>query len=296
MNNEAIDINALLSASARKVEAKLRGLYPSKADADTLENAELYSLMAGGKRIRPFLVLELCRLFGGTEEAAMPFACALEMLHTFSLIHDDLPCMDNDDLRRGIPTNHRVFGEATALLAGDALEIRAISVAAHNSHIEARHALRAVKALSDGAVEMISGQIMDMSAEKNALSFDELVILQAKKTGALMELGARLGCIAAKVEDDDERMRDAVHFARDVGRAFQIIDDVLDAESTAQELGKNVGSDERDGKVTYLSFMSAAEARLCATETTAHAVDAIKKYRGSETLVRLAEWLIGRRK
>ena len=298
MSNGTVNINieAALCASAEKVASALRRCYPADAEKDTLYSAELYSLMAGGKRIRPFLTLEFCRLFGGSEEAAMPFACAVEMMHTFSLIHDDLPCMDNDDLRRGRPTSHRVFGEATALLAGDSLELRAVKTALLNVQVSPLDSRRAATVLADCAGKMIEGQVMDMAAEREAISMEQLLTLQSKKTGALMEVSAAMGCIAAGIEDDAPEMNDAVLYAGRIGLAFQIIDDILDAQSTAEELGKSVGSDARDGKTTFLSFMSADEARSYARRVTDAAIDAVVGYKGSETLVALAEWLLTRRK
>lgn len=298
MSNGTVNINieAVLRASAEKVAAALRRCYPANAEKDTLYNAELYSLIAGGKRIRPFLTLEFCRLFGGSEEAAMPFACAVEMMHTFSLIHDDLPCMDNDDLRRGRPTSHRVFGEAMALLAGDSLELRAVKTALLNVHVSPLESRRAATVLADCAGKMIEGQVMDMAAERDAISMEQLLTLQSKKTGALMEVSAAMGCIAAGIEDNAPEIDDAVLYAGRIGLAFQIIDDILDAQSTAEELGKSVGSDARDGKTTFLSFMSADEARSYARRVTDAAIDAVAGYKGSETLVALAEWLLTRRK
>ena len=277
MSNGTVNINieAALCASAEKVASALRRCYPADAEKDTLYNAELYSLMAGGKRIRPFLTLEFCRLFGGSEEAAMPFACAVEMMHTFSLIHDDLPCMDNDDLRRGRPTSHKMFGEATALLAGDSLELRAVKTALLNVQVSPLDARRAATVLADCAGKMIEGQVMDMAAEREAISMEQLLTLQSKKTGALMEVSAAMGCIAAGIEDDAPEMNDAVLYAGRIGLAFQIIDDILDAQSTAEELGKSVGSDARDGKTTFLSFMSADEARSYARRVTDAAIDAV---------------------
>ena len=298
MSNGTVNINieAALCASAEKVASALRRCYPADAEKDTLYNAELYSLMAGGKRIRPFLTLEFCRLFGGSEEAAMPFACAVEMMHTFSLIHDDLPCMDNDDLRRGRPTSHKMFGEATALLAGDSLELRAVKTALLNVQVSPLDSRRAATVLADCAGKMIEGQVMDMAAEREAISMEQLLTLQSKKTGALMEVSAAMGCIAAGIEDDAPEMNDAVLYAGRIGLAFQIIDDILDAQSTAEELGKSVGSDARDGKTTFLSFMSADEARSYARRVTDAAIDAVAGYHGSETRVALAEWLLTRRK
>lgn len=290
------DIVGTLSLAAEKTAAALRGYYPMDAENDTLYGAELYSLMAAGKRIRPNLTLEFCRLFGGSEAAAMPFACAVEMMHTFSLIHDDLPCMDDDDMRRGRPTNHKVHGEATALLAGDSLEVRSLLTALGNPYVGAGDARRAGLLIGEGAIGMIEGQIMDMAAETEAISLERLRTLYSKKTGELMRVSTCLGCIAAGVPDGDERMEAARTYAYGIGLAFQIIDDVLDAESTAEELGKTVGSDVRDGKTTYLSFMNAAEARAEARRVTDGAIAAIGRYSGSEQLVMLAEWLLGRRK
>ena len=226
----------------------------------------------------------------------MPFACAVEMMHTFSLIHDDLPCMDNDDLRRGRPTSHKMFGEATALLAGDSLELRAVKTALLNVQVSPLDSRRAATVLADCAGKMIEGQVMDMAAEREAISMEQLLTLQSKKTGALMEVSAAMGCIAAGIEDDAPEMNDAVLYAGRIGLAFQIIDDILDAQSTAEELGKSVGSDARDGKTTFLSFMSADEARSYARRVTDAAIDAVAGYHGSETLVALAEWLLTRRK
>ncbi len=297
MKKNGVDgVEAALFAAAEKTSAALRAYYSDDADGKTLESAELYSLMAGGKRIRPFLVLEFCHLFGGSEDAALPFACAIEMLHTFSLIHDDLPCMDNDDMRRGRPTNHRVNGEAVALLAGDALEVRAVAAALANTCVSATDASRAAAVICRGALTMIEGQIMDIAAEKSDISEAELIVLQSKKTGELMRVSAALGCIAAGVPDGDEKMSAAIRYADGIGRAFQVLDDILDAESTTEELGKTVGSDVREGKTTYLSFMSADEARALAAKFTGEAVAAVSIYPGSEVLISLAEWLLERKK
>ncbi len=296
MAGKGINIEEALRLSAEEISARLRGRYPDGAEKETLQSAELYSLMAGGKRIRPFLILEFCRLFGGDREAAMPFACAVEMMHTFSLIHDDLPCMDDDDLRRGRATNHKVFGEAAALLAGDSLAIRSLKTALDNDRVSPADSRRAAAVLAGCAVRMIEGQVMDMEAENRKISMEQLITLQSKKTGALMEASAAMGCIAAGIKDGSAEMKDAVLYAQSIGLAFQIIDDILDAQSTAEELGKSVGSDVRDGKTTFLSFMSADTARDYARRVTDDAIGAIGQYPGSETLISLAEWLLLRRK
>ena len=195
MSNGTININieAALCASAEKVASALRRCYPADAEKDTLYSAELYSLMAGGKRIRPFLTLEFCRLFGGSEEAAMPFACAVEMMHTFSLIHDDLPCMDNDDLRRGRPTSHRVFGEATALLAGDSLELRAVKTALLNVQVSPLDSRRAATVLADCAGKMIEGQVMDMESHINGAVINTSIQKDRRADGGQCRNGLHCG-------------------------------------------------------------------------------------------------------
>ncbi len=263
-------------------------------DIKIVEDAMKYSLFAGGKRIRPYLVLEICKLFGGEEKSALPFAAALEMIHTFSLIHDDLPMMDDDLLRRGKPTNHVVFGEATALLAGDALALKAFGVAASNLNIFPEFSLLAVKALSDAAAErgMVGGQIMDMNGEKASLGFDELKKLHALKTGTLIEASAKLGAYAACISDGDERMNDALCYARDIGLAFQIRDDILDVTGNQELLGKPIGSDSENFKSTFLTHMSIDEAENYAFSLTEDAKNAISGYEGSENLLALADYLL----
>ncbi|MBQ8439041.1 MAG: polyprenyl synthetase family protein, partial [Clostridia bacterium] len=177
---------------ATMTEDAMRKYYTEDEDLKPLLDSERYSLFAGGKRIRPMLALEFCRMFGGEDEAALPFACAVEMIHTYSLIHDDLPCMDNDDMRRGKPTNHKVFGESTALLAGDALLTGAFEAAASNRAVDAEVAVKAVAYLANcaGRYGMVGGQIMDLEGEHKKLSLDELLKLHSLKTGALISAAA----------------------------------------------------------------------------------------------------------
>ena len=266
------------------------GLQSSVADAMD------YSLEAGGKRIRPVLVLAFCHMCGGDYRKAAAPAAAIEMIHTFSLIHDDLPCMDNDDFRRGKPSCHKKFGEACAVLAGDALAIRPFQVIAESELNDSmKIKLIAELACSSGAEGMIGGQIIDMENEqRSTVNGENLRMMYALKTGRLIKTSCVMGCIAA--EASDEQVKNAEEYAHCLGLAFQIIDDILDAQSTAEELGKSVGSDARDGKTTFLSFMSADEARSYARRVTDAAIDAVAGYKGSETLVALAEWLLTRRK
>ena len=272
--------------------------YYSETDEDLslILDAEKYSLFAGGKRIRPFLVLEFCRMFGGNVKEAIPFACAIEMIHTSSLIHDDLPCMDDDDLRRGRPTNHKVFGYANALLAGDALLMRAFEVAA-TAPVSAEAIRNAVAALaaSAGDFGMIGGQIMDINNMVNEnTDIEKLKKLHRKKTGALIRCSVLLGCIAAGLGWNDERVSAAMKYADNIGLAFQIIDDILDVVGDESTLGKNIGSDAELGKTTFMSYYSIDEARALASDITSEAVESIAGYDGSQILRDFAVYLLNR--
>ncbi len=219
-----------------------------------LAEAMRYSLLAGGKRIRPLLVLEFCRISGGDTEAALPVACAVEMLHTYSLIHDDLPCMDNDDLRRGRPTNHKVFGECTATLAGDALQAEAFGTILRSSLSAERKASCAMHlANSVGLDGMCGGQYLDMLGEGKLLTQDELDSINSRKTGALLTAACLMGVAAAGGTLDQEEA--AAQYGAAIGMAFQIRDDMLDVLSTEQELGKPIGSDLQEKKNTYMSLL-----------------------------------------
>ena len=296
MTEEILEL--LMHRNAVITEEALKKYYVEDEDLKSLLDAERYSLFAGGKRIRPLLTVEFCKLFGGDEEAALPFACAVEMIHTYSLIHDDLPCMDNDDLRRGKPTNHKVFGESTALLAGDALLTGAFEVAASNMAVGAEISAKAVAYLAScaGRYGMVGGQIMDLEGEKRKLSLDALIKLHSLKTGALISAAAVLGALAAGVSFTDPAMADVVTYAENIGLAFQIVDDILDRTGDAATLGKNVGVDAEHQKSTFLTFYSVEEAQFYADRLTQEAISAVRKYPGSETLCAVAEWLSTRKK
>ena len=296
MTNEVLEL--ILNRDATMTECALRDLYTEDEDIAVLLDSERYSLFAGGKRIRPALTLEFCRMFGGDEEAAKPFACAVEMIHTYSLIHDDLPCMDDDELRRGKPTNHKVYGESTALLAGDSLLTGAFEVAASNALVGSDISAKAVAYLAScaGRYGMVGGQIMDLEGEKKQLSLDQLLKLHSLKTGALISAAAVMGALAAGIDLTDPRMQDVVTYAENVGLAFQIVDDILDQTGDAKELGKNVGVDAEHQKNTFLSFFSIEEAQFYADRLTREAIDSIRKYQESETLCAIAEWLATRKK
>jgi geranylgeranyl diphosphate synthase type II len=281
--------------------AKTLPVYLETTDSDLslLYDSMRYSALAEGKRIRPFLVMEFCRMFGGEEKAALPFACAIECVHASSLIHDDMPCMDNDDLRRGKPTNHIVFGEDIALLAGDALITRGYEIAARNTEVAPEIALAATAMLlkNAGAYGMMGGQQIDLWGEKNKVDFPLLLKMHAKKTGALIRTSALLGGFAAGIAtEDDSRMQDAALYAENIGLAFQVIDDILDATSDNETLGKPVHSDVKQEKTTFLSEMSIEDAFAYAKEKTENAIRAIEKYENNEILIDLAQYLLERKK
>jgi len=299
------EMERLIKLGAAAVESELSE-YAAGDDEKfgVIYDAMRYSLLAGGKRIRPFLTLQFALLAaaeGGTSTeqayaAAMPYACALEMIHTYSLIHDDLPCMDDDDLRRGKPTCHKKFGEANALLAGDGLLTRAFGVAASNPYADAECNCAAVTLLSKcaGADGMIGGQVLDLIGENEQFGMDVLVRLQSLKTGELIRAACLLGCYAGC--GSDTLCRAAEDYAMGIGRAFQVIDDVLDAVGDEKIFGKPIGSDTKSGKTTFLTFMTVNEARQYARELTESAKNAIAQWEGSEILRDLGDYLLTRNK
>ena len=262
-----------------------------------LFDAMNYSLQAGGKRLRPVMAFELCRMCGAYLRNAAPLAAAVEMIHTYSLIHDDLPCMDNDDLRRGKPTNHKVFGETVALLAGDSLLTGAFEIAASNREAGAEASAMAVAYLANcaGRYGMIGGQIMDIEGERRKLTLDELLKLHSLKTGALISAACVMGALAAGVRLDDKAMQDVIVYAENIGLAFQIVDDILDCTGDEATLGKRVGTDAEHQKNTFMSFYSVEEAQFYADRLTNEAIQAVRKYPNSDTLCALAEWLAKRK-
>ena len=300
----SINIEELLASCAALTETALSHFVPaSDAKYGVIFDAMRYSLMAGGKRLRPFLTFEFAclaaRESGGDPDeamaAAIPFACALEMIHTYSLIHDDLPCMDNDDLRRGKPTNHKVYGEADALLAGDALLTRAFGTASM-AGTDPSVTVKAIRLLSDcaGADGMIGGQILDLIGENEKYDVETLELMQSLKTGELIRCAALLGCLAGGASE--ALAAAAERYAMGIGRAFQIIDDVLDVCGDEALLGKPIGSDKESGKTTFVTHMSVEEAKNYAKLLTDDAKTAISDYEGSEVLCALADWLLSRNK
>lgn len=239
----------------------------------TLTESMRYSLLAGGKRLRPILLLEFCRISGGDVEKALPVACAIEMIHTYSLIHDDLPCMDNDDLRRGKPTNHIVYGECTATLAGDALQAEAFhSVLSADLPAARKAACALYLSEASGVNGICGGQILDIEGEGSILTTKQLDEINRLKTSALLIAACKMG--VASAGGTELQLRAAEQFGRYLGLAFQIRDDVLDVLSTEEELGKPIGSDQEEGKNTYMALLGQeqceqkiSELTLCAKHT-----------------------------
>ncbi|WP_028399139.1 polyprenyl synthetase family protein [Ectobacillus panaciterrae] len=251
--------------------------YVSRLEAPSvLKDAMIYSLEAGGKRIRPLLLFATLHAFGKKKELGAPAACALEMIHTYSLIHDDLPCMDDDDLRRGKPTNHKVFGEAMAVLAGDGLLTYAFQVIASNDHPDVTPAMNlrliAELAKAAGPEGMVAGQVADMEAEGKMLTLGQLEYVHKNKTGRLLEFSVLAGAILANASH--EQIEKLLIFAQNLGLAFQIRDDILDVEGTEEEIGKPVGSDAENKKSTYTTLFTMEEAKQILQETAAKAKDA----------------------
>ncbi len=240
----------------------------------SIMEAITYSLTNGGKRIRPVLALEFCRLCSGDHSRALDLALAIEMIHTYSLIHDDLPCMDDDDMRRGKPSNHIVYGYANSLLAGDGLQALAFEIIAR-SQLEDDKKIAAVTVLADaaGPCGMVAGQAMDLANENRYIGLDEIKATDSLKTGKLITASALMGCIAAGA--DREKLIAAEAYSKNVGLAFQIVDDILDVTGEESKLGKPVGSDEVSGKSTYVTILGIDEARRLARELTTHAVKSL---------------------
>ncbi len=291
MINKLTEYNSVL-------EDRINELLPlENYDYNKVLNAARYSLMQGGKRIRPAIMFEFCKLCGGKIDDCIDFAVALEMIHTYSLIHDDLPCMDNDDMRRGKPSCHKVYGEDIALLAGDTLLTEAFRIAA----IAKRKPEITVKAIEflgscAGFHGMIGGQVLDLSFEENKPNELQLIDMYSRKTSNLLIAAAVLGCFAAGKTDPDT-IRNADDYARNLGLAFQIIDDILDVTSTQDELGKPIGSDDKNGKTTFVTIHGVEGAYKRAEFFTEMAINSLNKFDGDKTaILELTSFLLDRKK
>lgn len=282
-----------------RFEQALCGFMPQTGGLQTtVAEAMAYACQGGGKRIRPVLVMEFCRLCGGDTEAALPFAAAIEMLHSYSLVHDDLPCMDDSPMRRGRPSTHAVYGETMALLAGDGLLNLAFETMlrpAAAAALPASHVLGAASALADaaGIDGMVGGQVIDLQSEGKAIDLATLEALQRGKTAALLTAACVMGARLAGADAAKEAAARA--YGENIGLSFQIVDDILDVTATAEQLGKPVGSDAVNEKVTYVSLLGLEEARRLAARRTADALAALTVFgEDADSLRQLAEALLTR--
>lgn len=294
--NGKFDLDAFLASRTASVNAALDRFLPSeKTKPATIHKAMRYSLFAGGKRMRPALVLAAAQACSGRETDAMPLACAVECIHTYSLVHDDLPAMDNDDYRRGKLTNHKVFGEGIAVLAGDALLTQAFEIAAvakgwpRYSHRDL--VLEIAKA--SGSLQLIAGQVADLEGEGKKTSAAQLQYIHERKTSALLCCSARLGGMSANCSA--EQLKALTDFGYHVGLAFQVIDDILDVTQTSEKLGKTAGKDTKAQKATYPSIVGLEKSRKIAAQLTDKAFAALKPFKGrAVALEALAEFLLKR--
>lgn len=278
------------------VESRLTDLLPKCANGqDEVVEAMKYSLVNGGKRLRPVLCLEFAKACGGDRFDALDFACAVEYIHTYSLIHDDLPCMDDDDMRRGKPSCHKQFGEATALLAGDALLTHAFQIVAGAELDDSKIALACgLLAQNAGVQGMVGGQVIDLKYESESPDLRQLLSVHRLKTGALISAACLLGCIAAGA--DDKKIAAASAYAYDLGVAFQIKDDILDVTGSSEELGKPVGSDEDNNKTTYVSLRGIENAQKDVEKLTSAAISRLLEFQNTEFLEALSRYLVNRNK
>jgi farnesyl diphosphate synthase len=294
---EAVDLNAALARSAQAVEVALETLLPAPTGLHArAQEAMRYATFAGGKRLRPFLVMQGARLFDVAEANAVRAAAAIEVLHTYSLVHDDLPSMDNDDLRRGRPTTHRAFDEATAILAGDGLLTIAFEILSHpatHASADVRCELISNLAQAAGSNGMIGGQMIDMKADEQTLTAEQVMLLQRLKTGALFEFSCEAGAILGQAgKEHRDRMRS---YAQDFGLAFQITDDLLDVTSTAEKAGKAVGKDKDQGKATLISIYGIGGAKAEAQKLVDRAIETLAPYGDKAAeLQALATYLLDR--
>ncbi|HNQ87707.1 MAG TPA: polyprenyl synthetase family protein [Verrucomicrobiota bacterium] len=275
------DFATFLADSTAQVNRALDRFLPkAAAKPSTLHRAMRYSLFAGGKRLRPALCIAAARACGGRPADALPAACAIECIHTYSLIHDDLPAMDNDDFRRGKPTNHKVFGEGIAILAGDALLTVAFEILGHATarpRYSHRDLLREL-ASAAGSLELVGGQVADLEAEGQKVTPAQLRYIHERKTSALLACAARLGAMSANASP--RHLAALTNFGHHVGLAFQVIDDILDVTRTSQELGKTAGKDAAAHKATYPSLLGLERSRQIAAHLTRLAFAALRPFRG----------------
>ena len=292
----SFDLQRYLDGRTAAVNRALDKFLPKEtAKPATLHRALRYSIFAGGKRMRPALCLAAAEACGGKVEEALPLACAVECVHTYSLIHDDLPAMDNDDFRRGKPTNHKVFGEGIAILAGDALLTQAFEIAAgaRGWRRYPHKVLISELAQASGSLQLIAGQVADLEGEGKKIAAADLKYIHERKTSALLCCSVRLGGMSANCTE--AQLKALTDFGYNVGLAFQIIDDILDITQTTEQLGKTAGKDSKAAKATYPSVVGLEKSRDIAIDLTAKAFDALKGFKGKAlALEALADYLLRR--
>ncbi len=283
------NLDQYLDTTGKRINTALNKLLPPEsAQPPTIHKAMRYSIFAGGKRIRPVLTLAACEAVGGKTAAAMPLACAVECIHTYSLIHDDLPCMDDDDLRRGRPTNHKVFGEGVAVLAGDALLTQAFLLAAKKPEYVTE------LARASGSLGLIAGQVQDLENESRAATLTEVKTTHRNKTGALINASIRLGAMAGHATP--AQLKRLTRYGDDLGLAFQVIDDILDATSTKEIMGKSVRADEKNEKSTFPKLLGIEKSRTYAAELIADAHDQLRSFgKKAEPLRAIADFFLTRK-
>lgn len=289
------DIRSYLRERKELVDSWLESYFDSPVQPSILNDSMKYSLLAGGKRIRPILCIAAYEASGFPGGDILPQACSLEFIHTYSLIHDDLPAMDNDDLRRGMPTNHVVFGEAIAILAGDALLTDAFRIFSDSAHVPLERLLSGIRELASmaGIQGMVAGQAQDIISEDTEPNEDTLRFIHLHKTAALLNASVRIGAILAGA--DEEQFSAFSSYGEHIGMAFQVVDDILDITGTTEELGKPSGSDVEKKKMTYPSLYGIEKSRAIANEIIDNAIASAGKIKGNtEYLVGIAEYLLQR--
>ncbi len=295
-NRIKFDLDSYLQESCEAVNAALDRFLPkAKTKPSTIHTAMRYSLFAGGKRLRPVLCLAAAEACGGSWDHAMPAACAVECIHTYSLIHDDLPAMDNDDFRRGKPTNHKVYGEGIAILAGDGLLTQAFEILIQGKETKRYSHRDTIMDLAQaaGSLQLIAGQVADLEGEGKKISENELRYIHERKTSALLRCAVRLGGMSANCTE--AQLKALSDFGYYVGLAFQVIDDILDVTQTTEQLGKTAGKDVAAQKATYPSIVGLEKSRGIAKRLTAKAFEALSPFKGKAVaLEALAEYLLKR--
>ena len=298
MPSQAVfNLEKFVSQRIKLVDQALNKSLPSaRTKPSTIHQAIRHSLFAGGKRVRPILTLASAEACGGDIDRAMPLACAVECIHTYSLIHDDLPSLDNDDFRRGRPTNHKVYGEGIAILAGDALLTQAFGIAANTKAVDRYSTAKIILELTrtSGSLELIAGQVADLEGEGKRLTLPKLRYIHERKTSALLSCSVRLGGMSANCTT--AQLRALNDFGCNIGLAFQIIDDILDVTQTTKQLGKTAGKDQNVNKATYPAVVGLKKSKKIAENLTSKAFAALKPFKGKAlALEAMATYLLDRK-